>query len=276
MTAAPTSGETTMATAYILVCGTALAVSGLTLFSGFGLGTLLMPAFTLFFPIEVAVAATAVVHLASNLFKVGLVGRHADWGVVARFAIPGAAAAVAGALLLTSLAGAAPLATYAIGPRSFAVTALKLAVGGLIAVFALLELVPSLEAGMRFQRRHLPLGGALSGFFGGLSGHQGALRSAVLIRLGLDKEAFIGTGVACAVVVDLSRLAAYGATFYGEPFDSVVQAGGVGLVAAATAAAFAGSFAGARLMHKVTMRAVQVIVGLLLLGVAVGLGAGLI
>jgi len=39
-----------------------MKVSGLTLFSGFGLGTLLMPTFVLFFPIEVAVAATAIVY----------------------------------------------------------------------------------------------------------------------------------------------------------------------------------------------------------------------
>ena len=48
----------------------------------------LMPAFALFFPVPVAVAATAVVHLANNLFKVALVGRKADWAVVLRFAIP--------------------------------------------------------------------------------------------------------------------------------------------------------------------------------------------
>ncbi len=53
---------------YLIICGTALIVSGLTLFSGFGLGTLLMPAFALFFPVEVAVEATAVVHLANNIF----------------------------------------------------------------------------------------------------------------------------------------------------------------------------------------------------------------
>jgi hypothetical protein len=49
---------------YLIICVVAFAVSGLTLFSGFGLGTLLMPAFALFFP--VAVAATAVVHLANE------------------------------------------------------------------------------------------------------------------------------------------------------------------------------------------------------------------
>lgn len=42
---------------YLLICATALLVSGLTLFSGFGLGTLLIPVFALFFPVEVAAAA---------------------------------------------------------------------------------------------------------------------------------------------------------------------------------------------------------------------------
>ncbi len=63
----------------LIVCAAALVASGLTLFSGFGLGTLLMPVFALFVPLELAVAMTAVVHLANNLFKVGLLGRRADW-----------------------------------------------------------------------------------------------------------------------------------------------------------------------------------------------------
>ena len=36
--------------------GKAFLASGLTLYSGFGLGTVLLPAFALFFPVEVAVA----------------------------------------------------------------------------------------------------------------------------------------------------------------------------------------------------------------------------
>lgn len=46
---------------YVLVAVAALSISTLTLYSGFGLGTLLMPVFALFFPVEVAVVATAVV-----------------------------------------------------------------------------------------------------------------------------------------------------------------------------------------------------------------------
>ena len=59
-----------------MVCLTAFVVAGLTLFSGFGLGAVLMPAFAVFFPVEVAVAATAVVHLANNIFKLLFQFRH--------------------------------------------------------------------------------------------------------------------------------------------------------------------------------------------------------
>lgn len=55
---------------YVVIPFTALFVSSLTLFSGFGRGTVLMPAFAIFFPVPVAVAATAVVHVANNVFKV--------------------------------------------------------------------------------------------------------------------------------------------------------------------------------------------------------------
>lgn len=49
----------------------------LTFFSGFGLGTILTPVFAIFFPIEVAIALTGVVHLSNNLFKIALVGKKA-------------------------------------------------------------------------------------------------------------------------------------------------------------------------------------------------------
>ncbi len=56
----------------VLIGFAALLASGLTLLSGFGLGTALMPVFALFFPLPLAIVATAVVHFANNLFKLGL------------------------------------------------------------------------------------------------------------------------------------------------------------------------------------------------------------
>ena len=57
---------------YLIICTVALLASALTFFSGFDLGTLLLPAFALFFPIEQAVALTAVVHFLNSLFKLAL------------------------------------------------------------------------------------------------------------------------------------------------------------------------------------------------------------
>jgi uncharacterized membrane protein YfcA len=170
----------------------ALVASGLTLFSGFGLGTLLMPVFALFVPLELAVAMTAVVHLANNLFKVGLLGRRAEWPVVLRFGLPAVAAAFAGALVLVSLGAREPLAVYQVFGREQQVSLLGLVIGALILLFVVLELLP-VFARVALDRRWLPLGGLVSGFFGGLSGHQGAFRSMFLVKAGLDKEAFVAT-----------------------------------------------------------------------------------
>ncbi len=63
---------------WIVVVLVAFAAAGLTLFSGFGLGSLLMPAFAMVFPVPLAIAATAVVHLLNNLFKTAMLGRYAD------------------------------------------------------------------------------------------------------------------------------------------------------------------------------------------------------
>ena len=78
---------------YIIICLAALIGSALTLFSGFGLGTILVPVFAIFFPIEIAIALTAVVHFLNNLFKLALLGKKANKNVVLRFGFPSVVAA---------------------------------------------------------------------------------------------------------------------------------------------------------------------------------------
>jgi uncharacterized membrane protein YfcA len=87
----------------------------------------------------------------------------------------------------------------------------------------------------------------------------GALHSAFLIRAGLSKQGYIGTGVALACLVDLTRLPVYAGHF-------TAAGSKPGLVAAAILCAWAGAFFGARMLHKVTDAFVQRIVsGLLVL-----------
>jgi len=260
---------------YGVICIVAIVVSALTLFSGFGLGTLLMPAFALFFPVNVAVAATAVVHLVNNLFKVVLVGKHADWRVVVRFALPAAVFAALGALALGYISGMEPLVRYNVGNHEFEITAVKVVIAALIAVFSVVDLLPRFQD-LAFDQKYIPLGGILSGFFGGLSGLQGALRSAFLIRAGLDKNQFIGTGVVSAVVVDVSRLSIYGATFFSKHFTALGAQGESGLIIAGILCAWLGSFVGVRLLKRITIKTLQVIVGSMLLVLAAALGIGAI
>lgn len=256
--------------AFLVVVLVALGASTLTLFSGFGLGTLLLPAFALVLPLDVAVAATAVVHLANNVWKGGLLGRDADLGVVLRFGAPAAVAAFLGAWLLLRI-DTTPIAQWAGGT----VTPLGLVVGGLIVVFGLFDLVPRLKQ-IQMERSHLLAGGALSGFFGGLSGHQGALRSVFLTKVGLDARAFVATGTLCAILVDVSRITVYGAATWQDAGLHVSEAGGWALIAAATVAAFVGAVVGKKLLGKVTIEGVRTLVGALLLLVGGGVMAGLV
>jgi hypothetical protein len=143
---------------YFVVCLAALFTSGLTLFSGFGLGTILMPVFAIFFPVEVAIALTAIVHFLNNLFKLLLVGKHTDKGVVLRFGIPAVIFAFLGAKTLLILSGLKALAAYQLFGKSFEATPVKVVIAVLLVVFSIVELAPTL-AKVSFDRKYLPLGG---------------------------------------------------------------------------------------------------------------------
>jgi uncharacterized membrane protein YfcA len=253
----------------LLISAVALLASGLTFFSGFGLGTLLLPAFALFVPVEQAVALTAVVHFLNSIYKVVLVGRFIDTKTVLRFGLPAILAALAGAWVLGLLTEIHPLLEYDALGRHFVITPVKLAIGLLLIAFALLELIPATSS-LSFAPRWMPIGGLLSGFFGGLSGMQGALRSAFLIRAGLSKEAFVATGAAIACLVDLSRMG-----IYATRLSAVADSLNLPLLLAAVAAALTGATLGRIFLHKVKLMAVQQIVAVMMLVVAGCLVSGL-
>ncbi len=262
-------------TAYIAVSLAALIAAGLTLYSGFGLGTLLLPVFALFFPAEMAVVATAMVHGANNVFKVSLLGRHADREVVLKFGLPAIAAAVLGALALGWFAQSDSSLVIEVNEEAFSeITPVKLMIGLLMIGFALFELVPRFRE-LEFDRRYLPLGGVLSGFFGGLSGHQGALRSAFLAKAGLTTERFVASNAAIGFLVDLTRISVYVALFTAAG-GHVSEFSGWPLVITGAISAFCGVLLGKRFLHKVKMTSIQTLVGVLLFGVGLALVSGVL
>ena len=262
-------------TAYFAVALAALFAAGLTMYSGFGLGTLLLPVFALFFPAEVAVVATAIVHGANNVFKVSLLGRHADREVVLKFGLPAIIAAIVGAVVLGWVARSGSSMTVEVNDEAlFVITPIKLVIGLLMIGFALFEIVPRFRS-LEFDRSHLPLGGVLSGFFGGLSGHQGALRSAFLAKAGLSAERFVGSNAVIGFLVDLTRISVYVVLFTAAG-GSVSEFDGWPIVLTGALSAFCGVMLGKRYLHKVTMASIQTLVGVMLFAVGLALITGVL
>jgi uncharacterized membrane protein YfcA len=145
------------------------------------------------------VPSTAIVHFLNNFYKLSIYFKKIDIKVLLRFGVPALLAAVGGALLLNKLSS---------NERS-----LEILLGILIISIAFLEMLPFVKK-LTIDLKWAPVGGVISGFFGGLSGHQGLFRSAFLLKSGLNKTSFIATGVGIAVLVDITRLSVYGSTLF--------------------------------------------------------------
>jgi uncharacterized membrane protein YfcA len=254
----------------IIISLVAFVVAILTFFSGFGLGTILTPVFMIFFPVELAIALTGIVHFFNNIFKLFLVGRNANKGVLLRFGLPAVLAAILGSWILLNITDLQPLFSYDAFGKHFEVYPVKFIISILLIIFASIDLIPYFNT-LQFGRDKLPIGGALSGFFGGLSGNQGALRSAFLIKAGLSKEAFIGTAVVVSTFVDFTRLSVYATRFTKSGLTDNLT-----LVICATLAGIAGAYLGNKLLKKVTLRFLQITVAIMLIIISFALGLGLI
>lgn len=254
----------------IIISIVAFLVAILTFFSGFGLGTILTPVFMIFFPVELAIALTGVVHFFNNIYKLLLVGRNADKSVLIRFGIPAVIAAFIGSYILINISDLQPLFSYQAFGKQLDVYPVKFIISILLIIFAAMDLIPYFSE-LQFSRNKLPIGGALSGFFGGLSGNQGALRSAFLIKAGLTKEAFIGTAVVVSTFVDFTRLSVYATRFSQSGLMDNLT-----VVLCATLSGIAGAYFGNKLLKKVTLRFLQVTVAVMLIVISLALGSGLL
>ena len=85
---------------------------------------------------------------------------------------------------------------------------------GVLLVFAGITGLTGLAARMRFSKRVGWVAGALSGLFGGLVGNQGGIRTAALQGFGLQRDAFVATATAIALLVDVFRMPVYAALQY--------------------------------------------------------------
>ena len=252
---------------FIIIAIAVLIASGLTFFSGFGLGTIMLPVFSLFFDLPTAVGATAIIHLANNVFKFGMVHKYIHFQTLFRFGIPALIFAAIGGMLLSYFSDLGPYANYTIGMKNFNMTLVGTTIGSLMIFFAWFDLDPRFKK-LKITNKHLPFGGALSGFFGGVSGHQGAFRSAFLSKSGLTKEQFIGTSNAVSLVVDITRLTMY--LFVANKLSQhdnhflAALTDAKSLLIVGIVFAFLGTYFGKKMVQKTTIIGIRKIIGVLL------------
>lgn len=168
------------------ITGTAAAVVGA------GVDSVLTPVLSLQVEMRDAVLAVSAPHLTFNALRCFRARKHIDRRILKRFGLTSAVGALAGAL-----------AHQAVSSKAITITfALLLILAGLFGVTGLSDKV-------KFGKRGAWVGGASSGFFGGLTGEQGGLRAAALLGFDIDKEAFVATATAAALIVDAVRIPIY-------------------------------------------------------------------
>ena len=227
-------------TEYLILALLSFFAGGMTLFTGFGLSTILLPVFVIFFPAAIAVPSTAIVHFLNNFYKLFIYFKKINLKVLIRFGVPALLASIAGAFLLKKLSS---------NERD-----LEIILGILIISISFLEMVPAIR-NLKIGIKWAPVGGIISGFFGGFSGHQGLFRSAFLIKSGLNKNSFIATGVGIAVLVDITRLSVYGSTIF---TTSIISTDGFWLpVIISTTSALFGVSLATDLVKKMTIGVIR-------------------
>src|SRR5687768_2375558 len=211
-----------------LVAAAAIAAGALATIVGFVIGSLLTPVLAMQLGTKVAVAAVSIPHLIGTGLRFAMIAGHVDRRVFLSFGLTSAAGGLAGALLHSRLGGPVLSAIF-----------------GCLLIFVAISEFTGLSKRLRFEGPAAWIAGAVSGLLGGLVGNQGGIRSAALIGVHLQRDAFIATATAIGLMVDAARMPVY---FFTQR-DAVLAMWPV--IAIATAGVVVGTLAGRRLLARV-------------------------
>lgn len=181
-----------METITILIVVVAFIAAALTVPAGFGLSTMLTPVVLFVMEPHEAIAVVAIVHGAHNAAKYYSLKIHVDYEAIKHYGIWLVIGAIIGALLQNMV------------PQE----PLLILIGCFLIILPILTLSED-WTGYKIPEANDRIGGFGSGFMGGLSGHQGALRAMFLSRRLTNKMSFAATASILALCVDLTRIPIY-------------------------------------------------------------------
>jgi len=165
----------------------------LSTITGFGTTTITLPIMLFFFPIHETILFIAIIHWFENIWRLILFRKGANWKLILSFGIPALFAGAIGAR--ASIHMPEEILTRILGIFLFGYSA-----------FIILK--------PKFKRRKTTqnsiVGGIFSGFFAGIIGLGGAIRSAFLTAFDLPKIVYLFSTNAISLLIDTVRLPIYG------------------------------------------------------------------
>lgn len=209
--------------------------------TGFGLSTIMLPTLLLFLPLTQVILLVSIIHWFLSGWNTILFRKGINWQLFAYFGIPA---------MLTSIVGA-----RLVGEESEHL----LPYLGIffIGYSFLLIFVPKFQ--LPHNRSISLLGGSLSGFFAGIFGMRGAIRSVFLSAFNLPKIVYLGSTALIGFCVDSTRLIVYGLEGI-----NLYQSLWWGLLLFIPAS-FVGSYIGRHLVYKIPTEYFRPVVALFLL-----------
>lgn len=225
-----------------LVLAAAAIVSGaVASIVGFGIGSILTPALSLWFDAGHAVAAISIPHFVGTALRFSLLRARVDRRVLWSFGLASAAGGLIGALAGTIVRSPWLLVLLAV-----------------LLLFVAASELTGLSRRMVFKGRWAWIAGAGSGVLGGLVGNQGGLRSAALLGFNLPRDTFIVTATAIGLFVDAARMPVYFVAHREALWNMRVE------IAIATAGVIAGTIAGGRILRRIPEPAFRRVVAVFL------------
>ena len=210
--------------------------------AGFGIGSFLIPLVSVRTGTKIAIALVSLPHFLGSATRFSILKSKVNRKILIRFGLLSAAGGLAGALVHV----------FFVSNLLQIIFAVMLILAGVLGVLRLSERV-------RFGKTSAGIVGLASGFFGGLVGEQGGIRSVALLNFDIEKEAFIATAAATALIVDVMRMPVYFLTQSSQVSQFLF------ILILSSVAVVAGTLTGSLVLKKVPEEAFKRNVSLLIL-----------
>lgn len=211
--------------------------------TGFGISTVMVPVVLLFLPLPETLLLVGVIHWFGDIWKMYFFKHGFDAKLLFFFAVPGIIMAYVGARMALTLPEVL-LSRFV----------------GLLLVTYVVYLFFKPDFKLKANMLTAGVGGAGSGFLGGISGvGGGALRAVVLTAFNLPKSAYIFISGLTGLVIDASRISTY--FFGGTRIESKLTLGLILFIPAS----FLGAYVAKKVVKAIPQKSFRTIISVFLL-----------